>query len=311
VLKEMLDHHPDIAIPTESYFVPQLWDRHGESPDPEEFIRDVGRLARVREWGVGPADVSERLPAEPTFAEAIQAVFRAYADRRGKRRFGDKTPAYMQRLDVLERGFPGAQYVHLVRDGRDAGLSFVDMRRRPRFDWARPRGLGAFAAQWRREVEAARQFGRERPAGRYHELRYEDLIDDPEGTLGDLCDFLGIEFDRGMLEYHRDGDRTRLVDHPRLAEPPTPGLRRWREQMAPDDAERFEATAGELLAELGYQRVYPDPSRSARARAILTRRMLAVRIVSRDAALPLIRTSPAWRVRQVYIRRTSREGTAP
>ena len=157
MLREMLNQHPEIAIPTESYFIPQLWTRHRESPDPDRFANDLGRLARVREWGVTPAEVRERLSAKPSFAEAIQAPYRAYAAARGKRRYGDKTPAYMQHLDVLERAFPGAQYVHLVRDGRDAGLSFVEMRRRPRFNWARPRGLGTFAAQWRREVEAARR----------------------------------------------------------------------------------------------------------------------------------------------------------
>ena len=309
VLKEMFDHHPDLAIPSESYFLPQLWDRHGEAPDPKRFVTDVGRLPRIREWGVTPADVRERLPADPSFADAIQAIYRAYADRRGKRRFGDKTPAYMQRLDILERAFPGAQYVHLVRDGRDAALSFIEMRRRPRFNWARPRGLSAFAAQWRREVEGARRFGRERAAGRYRELRYEDLVTDPQTTLRELCVFLGIEFDPAMLDYHRDAKA--LVDHPRLAEAPAPGLRRWGEQMARDDGERFEAIAGELLTELGYERVYPQPSTIARAFAMVHRAALAVRIAAWHAALAFVRRTPVWRLRQVYIRRTFRAGTTP
>lgn len=308
VLKEMLDHHPDLAIPSESYFLPQLWDRHGEAPDPAGFVSDVGRLARIREWGVTPVDVAERLPSDPSFADAIQAVYCAYADQRGKRRFGDKTPAYMQRLEVLERAFPGAQYIHLVRDGRDAALSFLEMRRQPRFNWARPRGLSAFAAQWRREVEGARRFGGER-AGRYRELRYEDLVSDPQTTLRELCGFLGIDFDPAMLDYHRDA--TALVDHPRLAEAPAPGLRRWREQMAQEDAERFEAIAGELLSELGYERAYPQPSTSARAIATVHRAALAVRIAAWHAALAFVRRTPVWRLRQVYIRRTFREGSTP
>jgi hypothetical protein len=140
LLKEMLDRHSALAIPTESYFVPQLWARHGPRPQREAFLADVARLARIAEWGVTPRMVAERLPAKPTFAAAVAAIYRAYADARGKPRFGDKTPAYMQRLDLLEVAFPGALYVHLVRDGRDAALSLLAMRRRPRFNWARPRG---------------------------------------------------------------------------------------------------------------------------------------------------------------------------
>jgi hypothetical protein len=310
LLKEMLDQHPSLAIPPESYFIPQLWDRYGEWPDPEKFVSDIGRLARVQQWGVTPADVHERIPDQPAFADAIRAVYQAYADTRGKPRFGDKTPAYMQRLDVVERAFPDAQYVHLVRDGRDAGLSFVEMRRRPRFNWARPRGLAAFAAQWRREVTGARCFGRELAAGRYLELRYEDLVADPESALRMVCGFLELEFDPEMLGYHRSQGARRLPDHPRLVQPPTAG-RRWQEQMAADDAECFEAIAGELIAELGYQRAHPEPSTSVRARALLHRAWLAVRITLWDTALPLVRRSPIWRLRQVYIRRTSRGVSTP
>jgi hypothetical protein len=310
LLKEMLDQHPRLAIPPESYFIPQLWDRHGEWPDPERFVTDIGRLARVREWGVTPADVRERISERPSFADAIQAIYQAYADTRGKPRFGDKTPAYMQRLEVLERAFPDARYVHLVRDGRDAGLSFIEMRRRPRFNWARPRSLAAFAALWRREVEGARRFGRERVPGRYLELRYEGLVADPESTLRELSGFLGLEFDPGMLGFQRcQGART-LPDHTRLAQSPTLA-RQWREQMAPGDVECFEAIAGGLLAELGYQRAHPEPSTSARARALLHRALLAARIALWDSGIALVRRSPIWRLRQIYIQRTFREASTP
>ena len=150
LLKEMLDEHSALALPSESYFVPQLWDRHGKRPERAAFLEDVGRLARIREWGVTRAAVDELLPAEPTFADAIGAVYRAYADLRGKPRYGDKTPSYMQRLEVLERAFPGAQYVHLVRDGRNAALSFLAMHRRPRFNM----GAAARPALVRRPVAA-------------------------------------------------------------------------------------------------------------------------------------------------------------
>jgi hypothetical protein len=301
----MLDAHSELAIPTESYFIPQLHDRHGDRPDVDAFLSDLGRLARVREWGVAPEDVRARLPAEPTFADAIAAVYASYAGAEGKTRFGDKTPAYMQQLDLLERVFPGAQYVHLIRDGRDAALSFVAMRRRPRFNWARPRGMSAFACQWKLEVEAAQAFGRRLGPERYVELRYEELVAAPEASLRRVCEFLGLGFEPAMLDYHRQIDAGRLQDHPRLAQAPTPGVRRWREEMSSADAEVFEAIAGELLAELGYERAYPRPSATAQARARLVETAFRARLASWKAALALARRSPAWRFRQAYIRRTA------
>ncbi|HSJ17650.1 MAG TPA: sulfotransferase, partial [Solirubrobacterales bacterium] len=160
------------------------------------------------------------------------------------------------------------------------------------------------------EVEGARRFGRERVAGRYLELRYEDLVARPEPMLRAVCGFLDLEFDPGMLGYHRDRNATSLPDHARLAGPPSPG-RRWQEEMAPRDAECCEAIAGEVLDELGYHRAHPRPPASVRAHALLHRASLAARIALWDAALALVRRSPIWHLRQVYIRRTFEPGSTP
>jgi Sulfotransferase family len=305
LLKEMLDSHSALAIPTESYFIPALLDRHGRRFVVDAFLDDVGRLSRIREWGVTPELVWAQLPHNPTVEEAIRAVYRAYADLRGKPRYGDKTPIYMQRLDALERVFPDAQYVHLIRDGRDAGLSFLGMRRRARFNPARARGIAAFASQWRLEIEGARDLGRRLGPERYLELRYEDLVAEPEEHLRRICDFLGLEFEPGMLAYHERVDATSLQDHPRLAQPPQSDVRNWRREMSPADMEVFEAVAGDLLAELGYDRVFPNPSPAARARAAAARTWFRARLASWQGVLGLVWRTPVWRLRQSQTGRTA------
>jgi LPS sulfotransferase NodH len=300
LLKAMLDAHSELAIPTESYFIPQLWDRHGARPDRAAILTDLGRLERVSQWGIDIDEVAQRLPAAPTFVQVIDAVYSAYAESQGKQRYGDKTPLYMQHLDLLPRAFPRAQYVHIVRDGRDAALSFLAMTRRPRFNVSRPRGLADFAAAWRREFLDARAFGRDHP---YFELRYEDLVADPETHLREVCAFLGLDYEPAMLDYHRDADLDITVDHVLLTRPPVRTARKWREQMASKDVELFEAIAGDVLSALGYERAYPDPGR--RARAAAERALYAARLAAWRVALPLVRKSPAWRLRQVYIRRST------
>lgn len=299
LLKAMLDAHSELAIPSESYFLPQLWDRHGERPDRDAFVEDLTRLERIREWGVDPEDVRARLPERPTFAEAIQSIYRLYAESWNKSRFGDKTPLYMQHLDVLERAFPGARYVHIVRDGRDAAYSLLAMTRKPRFNLSRPRRVGDFAVAWRREIRAAQAFGRTHP---YHEVRYEDLVEHPEARLREISAFLELEYEPAMLEYHRREDPSLYADHPRLAEPPVRDTRAWRREMQPADVELFESIAGDLLAELGYERAYPRPGR--RARALAEQAAYSTRLALWSKALPLVRKSPLWRARQVYIRRS-------
>ena len=302
----MLDRHSALAIPSESYFIPQLWDRHGDRSAADQVVDDLARIPRVQEWGVTPEDVRARLREGARFADVIDAVYRSYAEARGKRRYGDKTPSYMQHLALLDRTFPGGQYVHIVRDGRAAALSFLAMTRKPRFNLGRPRRLAEFACAWRFEVEGAQRFGERLGPGRYLGVRYEDLVAEPHARLVEICAFLGLEFEGRMLEYHRDVDPARLGDHPRLAEPPRRDVRNWRDEMSRGDQELFEAIAGGLLGRLGYPREFPAPSSAARARAAAELAAYRARLTLWNGGLRAFRRSPVWRVRQAWVRRASR-----
>jgi hypothetical protein len=107
------------------------------------------------------------------------------------------------------------------------------------------------ALHWRRRVLEGRAAGL--GPDRYRELRYEALVGDPERELRALAGWLALPYDDAMLDPRR---RPAAVPYPehhgRLALAPTPGLRDWRREMRPADAARFEAVAGDALAELGY-----------------------------------------------------------
>ena len=200
---------------------------------------------------------------------------------------------YMEHLGLLERLFPDARYVHLVRDGRDAALSFLAMPKGIVTEtWAHPRDAAGFACQWRREVAAARELGRRAGPGRYLELRYEELVTDPAGRLRAICDFADLPWNPGMLDYDGAVDLSAKPHQQSLARRPTPGLRSWREQLAPADVERFERVAGDLLADLGY-----ETSRRPDARGLVRRAGYASRITAYKAAGTALRRSPLWRRR--------------
>src|SRR5207244_11584798 len=103
---------------SESFFVTPLAQRHRRRPKLDECVDDLGRFYQLYEWGIAPEDVRPRLREGMTTGEAIAAVFEVYAEHEGKPRWGDKTPLYMQHLPLLQRLFPDALWVPLVRDGR-------------------------------------------------------------------------------------------------------------------------------------------------------------------------------------------------
>jgi hypothetical protein len=288
----MLDRHSALAVPDESYFVPQLADRHRGAVDVAAFLDDLRRLPTVREWGVDIGEVASRLRPGMSTGEAIGAVYVAYAAARGKERWGDKTPLYMQHLPLLERLFPEARYVHLIRDGRDAAVSFLQMPAGVvTRSWAHPRDARGFACQWRSEVRAAQALGR-RVGARYLEVRYEVLVAEPEQELRRIAEHAGLTYEREMLDYPSSVDVSDKPHQQRLRERPTVGVRNWRTELSADDARAFSAVAGDVLAELGYD----DPgARTAGGR--LHETGYRVRIAAWNATGSLVRRSPLWRRR--------------
>jgi len=292
LLRVMLDRHSALAVPDESYFIPQLADRHRGSVDTTAFLDDLRRLPTVGEWGVDIGAVASRLHSGMSTGEAIGAVYLAYAAARGKERWGDKTPLYMQHLHLLDRLFPEARYLHLIRDGRDAAVSFLQMPEGVvTRSWAHPRDAGGFACQWRSEVRAAQALGR-RVGDRYVEVRYETLVAEPEQELRRSADHAGLPYEPEMLDYAGSVDVADKPHQQRLREQPTVGVRDWRSELSAEDARGFSAVAGDLLAELGYEqpgsRTAPGRLREASYRA---------RIAAWNAAGSVVRRSPLWRRR--------------
>jgi hypothetical protein len=298
LLRVMLDRHSELAVPDESYFVPQLADRHLRHVDPDEFVDDLRRIDTLAEWDVPLEKVRARLTDGMPIGAAIATVYAVYAEERGKRRWGDKTPMYMQNLRLLERLFPDALFVHLIRDGRDAALSFLSMPKGLMTEtWMQPRDVAGFGTQWRAEVKAAQRLGRRVGDGRYLEVRYEDLVGDVESVLRRITTFVQLPYEPAMADYAGDVDVSSKPHQQSLKQPPTAGLRDWRLQMSPENVGAFDQVAGDLLAELGYE-THERPALAGRLR----RASYATRALAWRAAGFGLRRSPLWRRRHPPLR---------
>jgi hypothetical protein len=296
LLRVILDRSPGIAIPDESFFIPLLARRHRGEVDAARFLDDLRRLPTLRAWGLPLEDVRARIRPGMRTADAIAAIFETYAAREGKPRWGDKTPMYMRHLPLLDRLFSDAQYVHLIRDGRDAALSFLRMPAGTfTRTWAHPDTAAGFACLWRSEVSAGRSLGQRVGPSRYLEVRYEDLVDAPEHVVTRICEFASLPYEPAMLDYAGTVDVSEKPHQQRLLQPLTPGARDWRTQMKGDDVRAFESIGGELLTDLGYELA----DRHARSgwRALLARVRYRALSTAWNAAVSATQRSPLWRSR--------------
>jgi len=175
MLRQILDSHPAISCGPESRF---LWGLRGIEERNWSSLAGFG--LSLEEW-------------HAKVRELFEAPHRRYAASQGKVRWADKSPDYALMLDYIDTLYPDAQVVHIVRDPRDVIESWRH--------FYGPRSLKRAAQSWVRYVRAAHDFSRSQPEHRAAEIRYEDLVRQPEPTLRKLFAWLGEPWDDAVLRF--------------------------------------------------------------------------------------------------------------
>ena len=259
LLRYMLSSSPRIYIPPESDFIPRFFGRDPLSPLSRERAVNIlttlwSSYRFVKEWQGEPPDAEafvDRLP-ERTPRAFLQALYSQYAAQNGAVRWGDKTPIYASYMDLIHRIFPEARFVHVIRDGRDVALSMLDKWGEKEFHI----DIYFAAKSWVRRIRQARASGARLGPDLYYELRYEDLVRDPEAELRPLCRFLAEPYVPEMAQPHLLGQERIQPDgfHAPIRQPPsTKRVGRWRREMSMADQRLFQRLGGALLSELGYE----------------------------------------------------------
>jgi len=296
LLRRIVDAHPSIAITPETHWVPRFYEqRRGLTDDGVVTPELVARLAaygRFARFGVAEEDLARLVDRTGplSYADFVSGFYDLIGRARGKRLVGDKTGEYARALPTLHAPWPAARFVHLIRDGRDVALSVLDWKEHPgasRFSTWHEDPVMTTALWWSRNVRLGREGGAALPGRLYYELRYEALVTRPEAECAALCAFLDLPYDEAMVRFHEGRTRHEPGLTPKQAWLPiTPNLRNWREQMPVADAERFEAAAGDLLDELGYERSSPQPCEELRARATALRERMKAELQARNRRAP-------------------------
>jgi hypothetical protein len=206
-------------------------------------IYDLDRLKQL---------LIERLPLSPPgVLEAFFAAAWIGANKPGALG-GHKMPSEWPYVATWRRWFPDAKYLHVVRHPLDSTASMVQhqLQRYPTTPM-----LGIW--QWRKAFRSIRRQGAELGPDRYHMVKYEDLVANPESVLSEASRFLGVSTTHvaAMIDYTADTRTNTQIDpgaHMAQTNAPLTTARIGRTDYGPEQAARLSHLCRRELAELGY-----------------------------------------------------------
>jgi len=259
----LLDLLPGVWIGKETGFIPRLFQEGMESLhewDTSRLERTIARVnvhLRSQAWTSLATVAGVRQFWSETGSTGYEGLIR-YAwsldvpsGRPRPAVAGDQSPGYVLAIPLLEQLFPRALYLHVVRDPRDVVSSIL------------PLHFGAHSAamaalDWNESVAGWWAAERRVPASRRFEVRYEDLVAEPEAVFRAMAGFLGIP-PRGPIERQTlSGDAHGLArnwpHHARLAEPiDDRSVGRHRRDLSDRDRALVEAICYTGLVTYGYE----------------------------------------------------------
>lgn len=218
----------------------------------QKFRTFVNRLPR---GGIGPSefgDVLQQLADENLSLSDLSGCFRTVQlcceikqRRENSQRWGAKCNGAVEGyLDA----FPDAQFIDILRDGRDVLAS--------------QQNTGSFnpdptalAQSWLKLHQRFLKLQEMLP-DQVLVIKYEDLTSDPVETTQQICRFLRLPYVEDMQNFykqdltlfkanHLSGERiSSKIDSTKVG--------RWRSELSPEDIRAFEEHAGSALTEWGY-----------------------------------------------------------
>jgi hypothetical protein len=300
LLQRLLDAHPVIAVAPETHFIRRFWqqrDRYGDLESDGRFTRlvdDVLSMPEAAEMHIDAAALRAAAQVIPrTYAALFGLLLARFAAGRGAAVVAEKTPNHLLYMPTLEEFFPGARFIHIIRDPRAVVNS-----------WRRvPWSTGAVAGDahvWRRYIRTS--WDHRPTGGSIHVVRYEALVRSPEAVLRDVCSFLQVAFDPVMLRFHECEPSTlNLAREPWKSGASSAlyerSIEEWRHQLTAREIAEVERIACVEMTWLGYRM---SSMRPPWIRAVAQSVALAVRRRARPVVRPqfILRLIHAGRDRQ-------------
>ncbi|UOQ45393.1 sulfotransferase [Halobacillus salinarum] len=251
LLGSMLGAHKDCLCIPESQFKTDMINEFDKN-NINELVISIKNNVRFRLWNLDINTIS--IENINSYGDVLEFFINEYSKKVSRSNFKmwiDHTPNNLEYVKQLKEIYPQAKFIHLVRDGRGVASSIIPL------DWG-PNTVKSAANLWKTKLSyglAAEQFVNKDDIFR---VKYEELVIDPEKTLKEICEFLGIVFQKSMIDGNGfSPPKYTTKQHDLVGTKPNKSrTEAWKHKLDSREIEIFECLTADLLECMGYSRLY-------------------------------------------------------
>ncbi len=257
LLRLMLNAHSHISLGPETHFFREIWEKrndYGDLRNKDNLLilwEKYSHTKYFRDFGYSDIDLVKRLIVESVenYADFLRILLEIYANNNDKNVWGEKTPDHLFNVPEIVEWYHDARIIHVIRDPRAVCASIAKV------PWASD-DVVSNSRVWNRYLAFANKLKNGKYGNSIIEIRYEDLIHTTEEVLNEICSFLEIEFESGMLEFYRDSSRFVEKDEPWKNNVMLPlnkqSIEKWKQELSTMQQNEIEAKAQHYMCEYGY-----------------------------------------------------------
>lgn len=272
VLQSMLHSHSEFHFSPETHFFKRYilpFQLKKKTPSKEILARDT-YLKRLSE-DLFKQVVNSKLQSDSDFTQTFQTIMKGGENTP---LIGDKDTEYVRYFPHLKRFFPDAFMIHIIRDPRDVVAS------RLKTEWGAKRSLEFHIAEYQYYLKKVRKEGPELFGERFIELKYEDLIANPQVELEKVLQKIGVKFEPTMLEFYKNDNSLVAEDEKKWKGNVSKPLQssnsgKWKESLTVREAALVQKGLRSFFEEMGYERVQEKPSQARRLKVKVLQKLFA------------------------------------
>jgi Sulfotransferase family len=255
--KLILNTHPEIYINGEMPFLKNIkkygydsntiFSNNEEISDFKKVLRKLDEYKNIENIDYNFSEVI-RQKRHIDMIEVLRICFSSL----NKRIWGNKTPQNTENILTLSNIFPNSMFLIIVRDVRDVCLSWNKK-------WGRD--ILSCGNRWAQRMKFGREVSNILPNERVFFIRYEDILSDLEVSCRSICDFLDVQYDSKMLDFHNYANS--IIEgkinygKPLIAE----NKEKWKKELNLDIVKRIEEISFSTMQLYNYEIYYASEER--------------------------------------------------